>query len=187
MKRISKITNDISELFQPNHQLYKFYNNEPQKFNLACASKDLLEDTCLALENYEKTEFTSDYGDRYLKIHGFLQVVVLQQNSVSELYKIFVNDKFKISCCNELQKIRDIRNSITGHPLNYKNKSGSRTTTITRVTIEKYSIDLVETKIPELNGISTKHIELGKLYDFHKSKIIELLSEIVTKITEISV
>jgi len=76
-----------------------------------------LGDTCQALEYYEDYGLGDEYGEKYLKLYGLLQAIVLQQNSISQIHQIFLGIKLSPKSKSAWTKIRDLRNLTVGHPL----------------------------------------------------------------------
>src|SRR2546428_5443317 len=56
-------------------------------------------------------------GEKYLRLYGFFQAVVLQQDAIRYLYKEFVGRELKYSRPSGWNQIRELRNLTAGHPI----------------------------------------------------------------------
>lgn len=86
----------------------------------------ILQDTQLVLEFYNKKLITNEFENHldktaysYLITYGLLQALILQQDSIKSIAKMFdVNIKKEFSNDSVLNNIRIIRNDSIGHPSN---------------------------------------------------------------------
>ncbi len=111
------------------------------------AALDTIEDTCLAIQNFQKDPDDFFIKNPYLATYGILQALFIQQDAVNYLkISLFGSDK-KIDWGNtkytELAKIRQMRNETVGHPVK-TNRNGRNSTytndEITSCTINRSSL-----------------------------------------------
>lgn len=120
---VSELCNNLNRLI---HEplFHNFYNVQNElKYNQAFVSIDIIEDSQIAIEEYEKTKKVE--GRSTLLIYGLLQSFFLQQDGLYHLYKYIVNSKIEQNDFFDLfsfeKEIRNVRNDIVGHPTNRKN------------------------------------------------------------------
>lgn len=102
-----------------------FYNIPNElKYNQTFTSIDLIEDSQIAIEEYEGATSLGTQGRSTLLIYGLLQSLFLQQDGLYHLYKCVVDEKIKQTDFFEIfsfdKDIREVRNDIAGHPTNRK-------------------------------------------------------------------
>jgi hypothetical protein len=121
---IIELCNDLNKVI---HKLlfHNFYNIPYElKYNQTFTSIDLIEDSQIAIEEFEKIETNGIEGRSTLLIYGLLQSLFLQQDGLYYLYKSVVDNNIKQKDFFDLfsfeQEIRDVRNDIAGHPTNRK-------------------------------------------------------------------
>lgn len=105
---------------------HNFYNIPNQlKYNQTFTSIDLIEDSQIAIEEFESAESLGKQGRSTLLIYGLLQSLFLQQDGLYHLYKCVVDEKIKQTDFFDTfsfdKDIREVRNDISGHPTNRKN------------------------------------------------------------------
>jgi len=106
--------------------LYHNFYNIPSKLKYIqkFTSIDLIEDSQIAIEEFENAESIGKQGRRTLLIYGLLQSLFLQQDGLYHLYKCVVDENIKQTDFFDKfsfdKTIRDVRNEIAGHPTNRK-------------------------------------------------------------------
>lgn len=105
---------------------HNFYNIPNElKYNQTFTSIDLIEDSQIAIEEYEGATSLGTQGRSTLLIYGLLQSLFLQQDGLYHLYKCVVDEKIKQTDFFDIfsfdKDIREVRNDIAGHPTNRKN------------------------------------------------------------------
>ncbi len=113
-----------------------------------CAALDTIEDTCLAIENFQKTSETSFRNNPYLTTYGLLQVLVVQQDAVNFLKTSLLGVKKRILWADpeysDLWTIRQVRNETVGHPIKTeqcgRGKSQYTNDEVTSCTINRSSL-----------------------------------------------
>lgn len=109
-----------------------------KKWGQLTASLDILEDTICAVNYYFETDFPEEIGGQYLFIHGLLQVLFLQQDSINGLSESLLNKtvNFKKEY-PAAYEVRELRNDVTGHPTNRGKKNNEKFIYLSRFTLTK--------------------------------------------------
>jgi hypothetical protein len=125
MQNIIGLCNKLNKAIH--EPLYHNFFNIPNelKYNQTCTSIDLIEDSQIAIEEFENAESLGKQGRSTLLIYGLLQSLFLQQDGLYHLYKCVVDDNIKQKDFFDKfsfdKDIREVRNDIAGHPTNRKN------------------------------------------------------------------
>lgn len=150
MRRISALEQRIRN-YANKANLYGRFGHDLDKWNILCVAMDTLGDSCLALEHYEVFGMGQEDGEKYLKLYGLLQAVVLQQDSIIQLFQVLLGRNLKYDADSEWGKIRELRNLTAGHPIEKRPKkktkksggAGIQRCFISRVTICGVGFQLV--------------------------------------------
>jgi len=124
VNNIIELCNTLNEAI--NKPLYHNFYNLPNEllYNQTFTSIDLIEDSQIAIEEFERAESLGKQGRSTLLIYGLLQSLFLQQDGLYNLYKCVVDGKIKQTDFFEIfsfdKNIREVRNDIAGHPTNRK-------------------------------------------------------------------
>jgi hypothetical protein len=153
------------------------FKTRPDEWYALCVAMDTLEDSCLALQYYEASGIGDEYGERYLKLYGLLQAVFLQQDSIRQLYRTFVGTHLESDSHSAWMRIRDLRNLTVGHPIEKRDKTGTKRCFISRVTIETDEFRLRVWNKDE-GRYEFEDVDLKHLYESYKSEAIEHLEEV---------
>ncbi len=147
--KISEISRKIRDLFNDStiKKTRVYSRKHDGDWNQFCAALDTIEDTCLAIENFQKDPNDLFIKNPYLATYGILQALFIQQDAVNYLkISLFGNNK-KIDWSNkkylELAKIRQVRNETIGHPVKTEQKgrkSKYANDEITSCTIDRSSL-----------------------------------------------
>ena len=84
---------------------------------------------------------TSFFGENYLRVYGLLQAIFLQQDAIRCLHDQFVGASLEPQL--NWKEIRELRNLSSGHPLEKSDRSGTRRTMISRITIVDQGFQLM--------------------------------------------
>lgn len=123
-QNIIALCNDLNRAIH--EPLYHNFYNIPDelKYNQTFTSIDLIEDSQIAIEEFENAKSIGKEGRSTLLIYGLLQSLFLQQDGLYHLYKCIVDDKIKQAPFFDKfafdKDIREVRNDIAGHPTNRK-------------------------------------------------------------------
>lgn len=108
-------------------------------WNQLCSSLDVIQDCELAINSYANNNFSTEDGEKYLRIYGLLQAAFVQQDAVTNLWEsLQISGDFELG--EKLKNIRKIRNESIGHPTKIKNNSYHF---ISRVSMEKSGFKLI--------------------------------------------
>lgn len=179
---IIKLCNDLNKaIHEP--LFHNFYNIPDElKYNQTFTSIDLIEDSQIAIEEFEKIETTGIEGRSTLLIYGLLQSFFLQQDGLYSLYKSIVDNNIKQKDFFDLfsfeQEIRDVRNDIAGHPTNRKNSEyyfiAKGATTKYRFTYAGYTPEFRKVEV-DLKAF------ISKQFDFVKKVLLIIQDDIRKK------
>lgn len=126
------MTNEIIDLCNTLNEaihepLYHNFYNIPNelKYNQSFTSIDLIEDSQIAIEEFESAELLGKQGRSTLLIYGLLQSLFIQQDGLYHLYKCVLDENINQTDFFDTfsfdKNIREVRNDIAGHPTNRKN------------------------------------------------------------------
>ena len=163
-------------------EIRDFINKPRKRFNLLknrkfwsqlCSSLDVIEDSDLAIDAYNNSEFGTDFGEKYLRLYGVLQALFLQQDAVTNLCESLGLPN-NLTSHPKLKEIRDIRNDSIGHPTkrgNYKSYHF-----ISRVTIAKSGFQLLS---DYGNKITSRDISLIDLIKEQREYLLSSLKGVI--------
>ncbi len=179
MKQILQLSEKLrAYTYKWNTELYEqLYKNHPDEWNGICAAMDILDDTCLAIEDYESHGIGNSDSEKYLRLYGLLQGVFLQQDSIRYLHKAFVGTSLAPTPDSAWAEIRDLRNLTVGHPIEKKNGQGITRCFISRVTIRSDGFQLIVWN-KERNVNEIKSVDLRSLHERYKSEAVTFLESI---------
>lgn len=179
MKQILQLSEKLrAYTYKWNTELYEqLYKNHPDEWNGICAAMDILDDTCLAIEDYESHGIGNSDSEKHLRLYGLLQGVFLQQDSIRYLHKAFVGTSLAPTHDSAWAEIRDLRNLTVGHPIEKKNGQGITRCFISRVTIRSDGFQLIVWN-KERNVDEIKSVDLRSLHERYKSEAVTFLESI---------
>lgn len=180
---IIELCNNLNKAIH-NPLFHNFYNIPNElKYNQTFTSIDLIEDSQIAIDEYENAKSNGKEGRSTLLLYGLLQSFFLQQDGLYHLYKSVVNDKIKQKELFDLfsfdTEIRDVRNDIAGHPSNRKNTEfyfiAKGTTSKYRFTYAGYTPNFRKVEVDLKDFIF-------KQFDFTKMVLLSVQNDIKNKI-----
>lgn len=124
MERINELIEIISNKI--NKAIFKSnFLSETDNYKKTFISLDLIEDSQSAIDEFLNLDENILPGRTTLYIYGVLQSLFCQQDGIYHLYKLIVDNSFKIGTLFEKFHFdsghREIRNDIVGHPSNRNN------------------------------------------------------------------
>lgn len=143
MKYNQNISDTADEILQLQESIYDHINTNRYQadlisdlsvWNKICSSLDVISDTVMAIQSYCSGSYPDDTGLQYIYTYGLLQSLFVQQDAVRSLTEAF-GQKYQRS--EELQQIRNIRNSAIGHPTCEPVKKNVYYTYLSRDTLSK--------------------------------------------------
>jgi len=174
-------------MYKHTQEIRNFINKPRKQFTLLknhtfwnqlCSSLSVIEDSDLAIDAYLNSEFSKDYGEKYLRLYGLFQALFLQQDAVKHLCESLGLSNNLIAN-PKLKEIRDIRNDSIGHPTkrgNYKSYHF-----ISRVSIAKTKFQLVSKH--ENSKTTSRDILIIDLIKEQRKYLSKILKK-VTKVLE---
>ena len=193
MNNIQSLESKIRD-YVNSHNLYKnkYYKDTPDKWNMLCVSMDTLGDTCQALLDFELKGIEGDFGEKYLRLYGFLQAIFIQQDAIRYLCKSFLQFSLELKSLYEKLRsssshlknwdtIRKLRNLTAGHPIEMKRDKIVKRCFITRVSISSHGFTLLVYNANE-NKDEFKHIDLQEVYSGYKGEATSILEEILNNL-----
>ena len=177
MRRISALEQQIRNYVNNTNLYEKYFTSHLDEWNTLCVAIDTLGDTCLALEYYEASGIGDEDGEKYLKLYGLFQAIFLQQDSIRQLYRIFLRSDLQPDSESAWKRIRELRNLTVGHPIEKKDKTGRKRCYISRVTIHSDGFQLIVwNKDKEQDEF--EDINLKSLYEQYKLEAVKHLKSI---------
>ena len=178
MRRISTLEHKIRGYVNNANLFDRYFDDRPDdEWKALCVSMNILGDTCLALEYYEASGIGDDYGEKYLKLYGVLQAIILQQDSICQIYRIFLGSVLQPGSDPAWKRIRNLRNLTVRHPVEKNDKNGNKRCFISRVSIENDSFQvMIWNKDKEQKEF--EDINLTTLYEEYKTGTVEYLKSI---------
>lgn len=120
MLGISDLRQEIYDYFHSNAACQKyFFDAEHQEEYVAYYnSMYLLADATESLFQHRKRGFSTDPLVAYLEFWGVMQAVIIQQDSIAEIYEVVVKKPLdaKVMKLTSWIKVRELRNICAGHP-----------------------------------------------------------------------
>ena len=173
----------ISELEQQIRNLI----NDPRKqhillknsatWNQICSSLDVIGDTELAFEDYEKPRPADSGGAIYILVYGVLQALVLQQDAVRHLVEALgLGSDLGSERDPVLQAVRDVRNASVGHPT--KRRELARSHFISRISMTKTGFNLM-TFYAEHDRPQLQWVNIPDLIATQRSQLRKRLNQVV--------
>ena len=154
------------------------FRHDPDHWNVLCISMDTLEDTALALGEFESAGLGQTDAQKYLTLYGALQAVFLQQDSIRSLCETLVGELTNLGLpLHGWKEMRELRNLSIAHPIEMKRHGQTRRCFICRISISPEGFDLL---IWDVSRHQTKaqHVELQRVYCEYKKEAIAVLETI---------
>jgi hypothetical protein len=85
-------------------------------FSAYYTSKYLIQDTSEAIYTHKKKGFSQEPLIAYIEFWGLMQAIIIQQDSISELYLAITGNNHDTKNLEKWQEIRLLRNACIGHP-----------------------------------------------------------------------
>jgi len=167
MNKIIDIRNKIREYFESNENCQAFFLADPQaeKYAGYYTSMYLIQDTAESLDAHRIKDFSSCPFQAYIEFWGVMQALIIQQDSISELYEAVTSKSLDINKLTFWKEIRKLRNVCAGHPAR---KDRPKTDPMSRTFLGRnfggYSLISYEQWIKGGTQQFVK-VELGKLID----------------------
>jgi hypothetical protein len=186
MLRIANRRQEIYDYFHNNVACQQFFFDAAQEERYAAyyTGMYLVQDTSESLLVHRARGFSSDPHAAYIEFWGVMQALIIQQDSISELYKAVTAAQLDIRALNSWQAVRTLRNACAGHPAKKdrpKNFSLTRTFMGRRfggypsITYEQWQAQ---------GGISHPRVKLDAIIDGYAKEAEVKLVEILQSMTQ---
>ena len=177
MKRILSLEQQIRDYVNGANLYDRHFKAHLDEWNALCVAMDTLGDSCLALGYYEASGIGKEDSEKYLKLYGLLQAIFLQQDSIRQLNRVFLGSDLQSDSDSAWKKIRDLRNLTVGHPIEKREKAGTKRCFISRVTIRTGGFQLlIWNSDKEQNEF--EDVDLQSLYKQYKLEAVKHLESI---------
>jgi hypothetical protein len=178
MKRISSLEQQIRGYINKANLSKKYSGNNLDEWNTLCVAMDTLGDSCLALEHYEASGIGQEAGEKYLKLYGLLQAVILQQDSIRQIYKILLGSNLRPNPNSAWRKIRKFRNLTAGHPIEMRDENRIKRCFVSRATICHRGFQLIIWNKGDARN-EFRDCDLNGLYQEYKLEAVRYLETIL--------
>ncbi|WP_143741866.1 hypothetical protein [Thiorhodovibrio frisius] len=125
--------------------------------------------------------FSEDSLIAYIEFWGVMQAIVIQQDSISELFNAIIGKSLNTKILKNWQKLRLFRNTCAGHPAR---KDRPKTLPLTRTfmgrTFGNYD-EFIYEKWESPNEITHPRVNLSALIDSYEKEAAEILNLILSK------
>jgi hypothetical protein len=191
MDKLLEIRREIYDYFHSNDACQKFFFNRSneERYVAYYTSMYLISDATESLWVHRKKGFSQDAHEAYLEFWGVMQAIIIQQDSICELYWAVKNVKLNWNDLVSWKRIREIRNICAGHPAKKDRPSNKRLKrTFMGRSFGNYSLfhyEQWEKPMSSqksnniLDNITHPEINLGKLIDEYSEEATNKLIEIL--------
>jgi hypothetical protein len=170
-QQISQIRDFINE---PRKQHLLLKNNP--LWNQLCSALDVVQDTDIAMEAYLQNPFPGGEGEKYIRVYGILQVLVVQQDAVKHLIASLDLPETILDSLEDMKEIREIRVESIGHPTEKRAKGGHSYHFISRVTMHKEGFQLLSC-LPN-KQLEFKDINIPELINKQRATVQKMLNQV---------
>ena len=171
-QQISQIRDLINK---PRKQHLLLGNN--RLWNQLCSSLDVVQDTDIAMEAYLGNAFPQGEGEKYIRVYGILQVLVVQQDAARHLIASLGLPALIHAALGEIKYIREIRIESIGHPTEKRTKGGHSYHFISRATMHKEGFQLMSCRPNK--QFEFKDINIPGLIAKQRQAISGILSQVL--------
>jgi len=191
MGKIAELRENIYDYFHGNDAFQNFFFDDSQEERYAAyyTSMYLLLDTTESLYVHRKRGFSKDSHEAYIEFWGIMQAIIIQQDSIVELYKAVTASELDTTSLTSWQELRFLRNTCAGHPAKRdRPKSKPLTRTFMGRNFGGYSSLTYETwekptakshSSSPLANISHPPVELGNLIDSYEKEAADIMAKIL--------
>jgi hypothetical protein len=162
--------------------------SKPDDWGRVCTAYETINDTSYAIENFVKFRLGGptkyeDYGERVLRLYGFLNATYIQQNVICTLSNIFNahHSNFLKQSFDSL-KITDLRHKLASHNAAYLDNKTKRKDAYITGELESSGENLLYGS--NINN-ETETVNLIELLDEHSKTVIKALDAIFEKLIDL--
>jgi len=189
MDTILKIRQAIYDYFQSNKACQKFFfeNSREERYVAYYTSMYLISDATESLWVHRKKGFSEDPLEAYLEFWGLMQAIIIQQDSICELYWAINDEKLNWNDLTAWNKIREIRHICAGHSAKKDRPKPIKRAFMGRLfgnySSFHYQLWTKPKTLTEssniLENITHPEIKLGKIIDEYSKEAIDKLTDIL--------
>lgn len=171
----------IRDLINRPRKLHLLSKNDRLWYQL-CSCLDVVQDTDIAMEAYVQNAFPDDDGEKYIRVYGILQVLVVQQDATKHLITSLGLPSLIHHPLGRIRDIREVRIESIGHPTDTKIKVGRSYHSLSRVTMHKEGFHLLSYR--EGQPVEFKDINIPGLIIKQRQVISGILNQILDELTK---
>lgn len=181
MNRIADRRQEIYDYFHGNAacQQYFFDTAHEEQYVAYYNSMYLLQDSTESLWQHRNKGFSGDPLLAYIEFWGVMQAVIIQQDSISEIFEVITGNKFNAKFQGAWCQLRALRHVCAGHPVK---KDRPKSAPLSRTfmgrsfgTYESITYECWERSV----GTNHRKVKLGSLLESYAAEATEKLSEIM--------
>lgn len=139
---------------------------------------DTIGDTQLAIEAYPRIPL-DEYGSHYLLVYGILQSLFIQQDAIRDLAEAL---GIELPESDLFRSIRDIRNSVAGHPTKQRERSSNKSSNvISRPSMTRLGFEYIVRYHDDRPDVF-KYVDIGEILDGQSSEVRTALGAVITEL-----
>lgn len=116
MLNLARTIGLIAEHFHQSASFRRSIGSDESRFAQYYTSMYLIQDSMDSLLSHRKRGFSDDSLDAYIELWGILQALIIQQDSIAELYEAVSMKPLETKELEAWRKLRELRNTLGGHP-----------------------------------------------------------------------
>jgi hypothetical protein len=184
MLRIAELREEIYIYFHNSESCQQFFydSENEERFCAYAISMYLLQDTTESLYAHREKGFSSDLWEAYIEFWGVMQALIIQQDSIKELYEAVIGSPLDTTLFKSWEKVRKVRNLCVGHPAK---KDIPKKYPITRTCMSRKFGNYKEITYREwqckygIAGITHRKEKLGALIDDYAKEAESILLKVL--------
>ncbi len=178
MDRIVEAGHRIRSFVNEEHLYDQHFSARLDEWNRVTVAMDTLDDSASALSHFEEYGLGASDSERYLRFYGVFQALILQQDSIQELHRVFQEEELP-SELPQWRRVRDLRNMATGHPLDKRGtaEEGRLRIFVSQTSISEDGFDLLICK-QLTDEQDFESVDFASPYTGYKDEAVQLLAQI---------
>jgi hypothetical protein len=161
-------------------QDFFFSSKNNARYGAYYTSMYLLQDTMESLIDHRARGFCDDPLRRYIEFWGIMQALIIQQDSIAELFWAVTGSKLDSNDLVEWHNIRSLRNDCAGHPAN---RQGGAVRTFMGRGFGDYS-EVSYERLESPDSISHPRVKLGAKIDDYANEVRPTLAAVLNTMKE---
>jgi uncharacterized protein with HEPN domain len=179
MLRLSKKRDEIYNFFHSNDACQKFFFSMDDRYAAYYTSMYLLQDTVESLHAHRAKSFSADPMEAYTEFWGIMQALIIQQDSICELYEAITSKQIDTTSMVSWRSLRELRNMCAGHPAK---KDRPKSMPVTRTFMARGFGDYSAIRYEKWQSDGSRSfptVNLGELIDSYAAEAEALLGQIL--------